>query len=100
MDEKERSQQEMEYILDGITTRMQMAMESITKTSKDATDKMAESNKAMKSAIVCVCIAMILALVISIGGTIITIQMIHANHTQTAACACEVTANETLSELR
>lgn len=100
MDEKERSQQEMEYILDGITTRMQMAMESITKTSKDATDKMAESNKAMKSAIACVCIAMILALVISIGGTIITIQMIHANHTQTAACACEVTANETLSELR
>lgn len=100
MDEEKRSQQEMEYILDGITARMQMAMESITKTSKDATEKMAESNRIMKSSIICVCVAMILALLISIGGTIITIQMIHANHAQTAACACDVTADETLSELR
>ena len=99
MDEKERSQQEMEYILDGITTRMQMAMESITKTSKDATEKMAESNRIMKSAIMCICVAMILALLISIGGTIITIQMIHANHSQPAACVCEVTPDEAVSKL-
>lgn len=98
MPDSERSQQEMEYILDGITTRMQMAMESITKTSKDATEKMAESNRIMKSSIICICVAMILALLISIGGTIITIQLIHKNHVQPAACACEVTAYETLSE--
>ena len=98
MDEKDRSQQEMEYILDGITTRMQMAMESITKTSKDATDKMAESNRIMKTSIICVCVAMILALLIAVGGTIITIQLVHNNHSQPAACACEVTAHETLSE--
>ena len=101
MDEKnERGPQEMEYILDGITTRMQMAMESITKTSKDATEKMAESNRIMKSSIVCICVAMILALLISITGTIITIQMIHANHAQSAACACEVTTDETVSQFR
>ena len=101
MDDKiERTPQEMEYILDGITTRMQMAMESITKTSKDATDKMAESNRILKTSIICVCIAMILALLISIGGTLITIELIHRNHAQPAACACEVTEHETLSQQR
>ena len=100
MDEKERSQQEMEYILDGITTRMQMAMESITQTSKDATEKMAESNRIMKTSIICVCVAMILALLIAVGGTIVTIHLIHENHAQPAACACEVTEHETLSQLR
>ena len=101
MDEQEkRSTQEMEYILDGITTRMQMAMESITKTSKDATEKMSESNRIMKCSIICVCITMILALLISIGGTIVTIELIHKNHAQPAACTCEVTDYETLSELR
>ena len=99
MDDNERSPQEMEYILDGITTRMQMAMESITATSKNATEKMAESNRIMKCSIICVCVAMILALLIAIGGTIITIQLIHENQSRTAASVCEVTAHETLSEL-
>ena len=99
MDKKERSQQEMAYILDGITTRMQMAMESITKTSKDATDKMAESNRIMKTSIICVCITMILALLISFGGPIIAIKMIHEYHAKPAASACEVTEYETLSKL-
>lgn len=99
-DKNERGPQEMEYILDGITTRMQMAMESITQTSKDATEKMAESNRIMKTSIICVCVAMILALLIAIGGIIVSIQLVHNNHSQPAACACEVTANETLSESR
>ena len=99
-DKNERGPQEMEYILDGITTRMQMAMESITKTSKDATEKMAESNRIMKTSIICVCVAWVLSLLISIGGTIITIQLIHNNHSQPAECACEVTTDETVSEFR
>lgn len=98
-DKNERGTQEMEYILDGITTRMQMAMESITKTSKDATEKMAESNRIMKSSIVCFCVAMILALLISFGGTIIAIKMVHEYHAKPAASACEVTEYETLSKL-
>ena len=101
MDEKnERGPQEMEYILDGITTRMQMAMESITETSKNATEKMAESNRIMTSSIIYVCVAWILSLLIFICGTIITIQLIHNNHSQPAECACEVTTHETLSQQR
>lgn len=45
MDEQEkRAQQEWEFVLEGITTRMQMALE-----------KMAESNKLMHSAVKWVC---------------------------------------------
>ena len=99
MDEKERSQQEMEYILDGITTRMQMAMESITDSSKNALEKMAQSNRMMKSAVIWVCVVMILSLLIMAGGFIINNKLNQENHSRTAACSCEVTAYETLSEL-
>ena len=98
MDEKERSQQEMEYILDGITTRMQMAMESITKTSKDATDKMAESNRILKSCIIWMCVVTILSLLIMACGFIIDHQL-SKQPSQPRTAACEVMANETLSEL-
>ena len=46
-----RSQQEYEFIMEGITTRMQMALE-----------KMAESNKLMHSAVKWVCSVSILTL--------------------------------------
>ena len=52
MNEKnERSQQEYEFIMEGITTRMQMALE-----------KMAESNRLMHSAVKWVCGVSILIL--------------------------------------
>lgn len=61
MDEQEnRAQQEWEFVLEGITTRMQMALE-----------KMAESNKLMHSAVKWVC-ALSIVIVVVLGAIILT----------------------------
>ena len=60
MDEQEkRSAQEWEFVLEGITTRMQMALE-----------KMAESNKLLHSAVKWVC-AVSIVIVIVLGAIIL-----------------------------
>ena len=60
MDEQEkRGTQELEFILEGITTRMQMALE-----------KMAESNKLLHSAVRWVC-AVSIVIVMVLGAIII-----------------------------
>ena len=61
MDEQEkRDSQELEFILEGITTRMQMALE-----------KMAESNKLMHSAVKWVC-GLSIVIVVVLGAIILT----------------------------
>ena len=61
MSEKEnRSQQEWEFIMDGITTRMQMALE-----------KIADSNKLLHSAVKWVC-AVAIVIVLVLGTIILT----------------------------
>ena len=60
MNEQEREPQEYEFIMDGITTRMQIALE-----------KMAESNKLMHSAVKWVC-AVSIVIVIVLGVIILT----------------------------
>ena len=61
MDEQEkRGTQELEFILEGITTRMQMALE-----------KMAESNKLLHSAVKWVC-AVSIVIVLVLGAIILT----------------------------
>ena len=70
MDEQERSQQELEFILDGITTRMQMAMEKITESNREALGKISESNKLLHSAVKWVC-AVSIVIVFVLGAIII-----------------------------
>ena len=57
---EKREQQEWEFVLEGITTRMQMALE-----------KMAESNKLMHSAVKWVC-ALSIVIVVVLGAIILT----------------------------
>ena len=61
MDENEKkSMQEYEFVMDGITTRMQLAIE-----------KMAESNKLMHSAVKWVCTVAMVVVPIVVAGFII-----------------------------
>ena len=60
-DQEKRSTQEWEFVLEGITTRMQMALE-----------KMAESNKLMHSAVRWVCAVSIV--ILTVLGAIILIK--------------------------
>ena len=53
MSEQERQQQEIEFIMDGITTRMQIALE-----------KMSESNKLMHRAVIWSCAVTIVAIIV------------------------------------
>ena len=50
-------QREFEFIMEGITTRMQIAME-----------KLSDSNKALRNIVKYVCIVMLLAILIMAGG--------------------------------
>jgi len=59
-EQEKREQQEWEFVLEGITTRMQMALE-----------KMAESNKLMHSAVKWVC-ALSIVIVVVLGAIILT----------------------------
>lgn len=57
---EEKQQQEWEFIMEGITTRMQLALE-----------KMAESNKLLHSAVKWVC-AVSIVIVVVLGAIILT----------------------------
>lgn len=71
-DKEERTVGEMEYILDGITTRMQMAMQNMNENSKNAMERMAESNEHMRKCNLALCITMIIVVLIIILGSIVT----------------------------
>ena len=68
-EQEKRSTQELEFILEGITTRMQMAMEKITESNTAALGKISESNKLMHSAVKWVCAVSIV--IVSVLGAII-----------------------------
>ena len=69
MSEKEnRTPQEYEFIMEGITTRMQMALEKIA----DSNKLMADSNKLMHSAVRWVCAVSII--IVSVLGAIIMLK--------------------------
>jgi hypothetical protein len=60
MNPEEKQQQEWEFVMEGITTRMQLALE-----------KMAESNKLLHSAVKWVC-AVSIVIVVVLGAIILT----------------------------
>lgn len=87
MDEKERQQQEYEFVMEGITTRMQMALE-----------KMADSNRMMSESNRRLCTMFIVALVIVVLGFIAN-NIIMINHVNNIR-GSEVSASETVSQFR
>lgn len=56
------------FIHEGDMTRMDMAMEKLQQTSKDALEKMQENTKQMKSALLIVCVTLIVAVTIFVAG--------------------------------
>ena len=68
----ERTVGEMEYILDGITTRMQMAMQNMNECSQNAMARMAESNEHMRKSNLALCVTTIIVVLIVILGSIVT----------------------------
>ena len=88
MDDNQRTPQEYAYIMDGITVRMQTAIE-----------KMAESNRLFRSTVKYVCIVMILVVLIVMSGFIVNNKMMidHVNGIR-AAQAGEVVTHEEVSQ--
>lgn len=89
-DNNERTPQEYAYIMDGITVRMQTAIE-----------KMAESNKLFRSTVKYVCIVMILVVLIMASGFIVN-NVIMINHVNSlrSSMAGEVVTYETVFQQR
>ena len=98
-DKNERGPQEMEYILDGITTRMQLAMEKITDNSKNAMEKMAESNRALRSSNRWLCVTLLAVMIIVVSGFVLTTHLWigHVSRIRASAVS-EVITGETLSQ--
>ena len=88
MDENQRTPQEYAYIMDGITVRMQTAIE-----------KIAESNKLFRSTVKYVCIVMLLVVMIVVAGFLANNAMMirHVNGIR-AAQAGEVVTHEAVSQ--
>lgn len=102
-DTDNRTVNEMEYILDGITTRMQMAMQSMNENSKNAMERMAESNEHMRKSNLAICVTMVVVVLIVILGSIVTtsIWMGKVKDLRAEIAATEVvSAGATLPELR
>ena len=101
-DKEERTVGEMEYILDGITTRMQMAMQNMNESSKNAMEKMSESNNHMRKCNLTLCITLILVVLIVIFGSIVTtsIWMGRITDLREALTVSEVKADEEIPQLR
>ena len=81
-----RTPQEYEFIMDGITTRMQMAL-----------DKLAESNKLVVGITRLVCVTMIIFVLALLANNYIWIR--HTNAMRDQTIVSEVAAGEEVSKL-
>ena len=71
MSENERRQQDYEFVMEGITTRMQIALEKMA----DSNRQMSETNKRLCSALRAMCVTMILVVIIVALGFIADHQL-------------------------
>ena len=97
MSEREEWQrQEYEFIMDGITTRMQMAMEKIS----EANLKVSETNIRLINTIRSVCVIMLISIVIIISGFIVYNQIWigHVDSLRKNAVVSEVAPDEAVSQ--
>lgn len=81
----ERTPQEYAYIMDGITVRMQHAIE-----------KMSEANRMFRSTVRLVCIVMVIVVLIVVGGFLAETR-VWIGHVDNLRA--EVVANETIPQL-
>ena len=92
MEQNGRQPQELEFIMDGITTRMQIAMNNLADTNKNALEKMAESNRMMKTSLRWVCITALIVVIVVAAFSIVTNQIWigHVNNLRQEMAAGEV----------
>ena len=79
MSDSERQQQEYEFVMEGITTRMQIALEKMA----DSNRMMSETNKRLCGALRTMCIMMIVVVLIVALGFIVDHQLCTRNVGQT-----------------
>lgn len=86
-----KQMQEYEFVMEGITTRMQMAME-----------KIAESNRMWRSAVKLVCIVMLVVVLVVVSGFIVYNQIWigHVNNLRNTMIVSEVAADEEIPQFR
>ena len=99
---EQRNNPEYEFILDGITTRMQMAMQSMNENSKNAMEKMAESNNHLRNTVKYVCIFAVIIVALVIAGLIVnnSIWFGHVRELRNEMTVNEVIADEEIPQLR
>ena len=90
----ERQQQEYEFVMEGITTRMQLALEKMSESNR----MMAENNKRMCGMVSLVCVTMILSLLIMGAVFLIKDRFDMDNTNQIRGSG--VSASETVSQQR
>lgn len=90
-DQSEKQQQEWEFVMEGITTRMQIAMEKIS-----------DSNKLLRSTVKYVCIVMLAVVLIVISGFIInnTIWIKHVDNLRNITYVNEEVTDATIPQFR
>ena len=81
MSEQQRQQQEYEFIMEGISTRMTMAMEKMA----DSNRQMSETNRRLCTALRTMCITMILVVIITALALIADHQLCIRNATNTGS---------------
>lgn len=91
MSEQERQQQEYEFVMEGITTRMQIAM-----------DKLSENNKSMRNIIRWVCVFALVMTFMTVFGMLLTnkMWMVREARLNRTASVSEVVADEEIPQLR
>ena len=87
MENKERQQQEYEFVMEGITTRMQIALEKMA----DSNRMMSETNKRLCGVFRAMCVMMIVVVLIVALGFIVDHQLCTRNGAN--ATASEVVTN-------
>lgn len=91
MSDQEKQQQEWEFIMEGITTRMQMAM-----------DKLGDNNKALRSIVKWVCVFALIMTLLTVTGLIVQNRMWMAREDAQAreTVIGEVIPDEEIPQLR
>lgn len=91
MSEQERQQQEYEFVMEGITTRMQIAM-----------DKLSENNKSMRNIIRWVCVFALVMTFMTVFGMLLTnkMWMVREARLNRTVSVSEVVADEEIPQLR
>lgn len=87
MNETDKTSQEYAFVMEGITTRMQLALEKMA----DSNRMMSETNKRLCGALRFMCVTLIVVVIIVVLGLIVDHQLGNRNGTGTKAVSEVVT---------